>query len=71
MGLAFEWDESKATANKRKHGVTFEEDGTVFADPLSLTIEDPVHSDDEERYLAVGESHRQRLLVGRVVHRSG
>ena len=63
MGLAFEWDESKARVNKRKHGVTFEEASTVFADPLSLTIHDPVHSEDEDRYIALGESQRRRLLV--------
>lgn len=41
MGLAFEWDESKAKVNTRKHGVSFEEASTVFADPLSVTIYDP------------------------------
>lgn len=63
MGLAFEWDESKAKVNTRKHGVTFEEASTVFADPLSVTIYDPVHSDDEDRYITLGESQRRRLLV--------
>ena len=63
MGLAFEWDESKAKLNTRKHGVTFEEASTVFADPLSVTIYDPVHSEDEDRYIALGESQRRRLLV--------
>ena len=63
MGLAFEWDESKAKVNTRKHGVTFEEASTVFADPLSVTICDPVRSEDEDRYIALGESQRRRLLV--------
>ncbi len=63
MGLVFEWDESKAALNGRKHGVTFEEASTVFADPLSVTIYDPVHSDDEDRYIVLGESQRRRLLV--------
>jgi len=63
MGLAFEWDESKATANAHKHGVTFAEASTVFADPLSLTIYDPVHSDDEDRYIILGETQQHRLLV--------
>lgn len=63
MGLAFEWDESKAAMNRRKHGVTFEEASTVFADPLSVTIYDPVHSDGEDRYIVLGESQRRRLLV--------
>jgi uncharacterized protein len=63
MGLAFEWDESKAKVNTRQHGVTFEEASTVFADPLLVTIYDPVHSEDEDRYIALGESQRRRLLV--------
>ena len=63
MGLAFEWDEHKATLNTRKHGVSFEEASTVFADPLALTIDDLVHSEDEDRYATLGESQRSRLLV--------
>ena len=63
MGLAFASDESKAAVNRRKHGVTFEEASTVFADPLSVTIYDPVHSDDEDRFIILGESQRRRLLV--------
>ena len=63
MGLVFEWDENKARVNKRKHGVTFEEASTAFADPLSVTIYDPVHSDDEDRYIVLGESQRRRLVV--------
>ncbi len=63
MGLAFEWDESKAKVNTRKPGVTCEEASTVFADPRSVTIYDPVHSDDEGRYITLGESQRRRLLV--------
>jgi len=63
MGLAFEWDKNKASVNKRKHGVTFEEASTVFADPLAITIYDLVHSDEEDRYIILGQSQRQRLLV--------
>ena len=63
MGIAFEWDEAKAESNRRKHGVTFEEAITCFADTLSLTIPDPDHSVGEHRYLLLGYSHRQRLLV--------
>ena len=63
MGLAFEWDEQKAKENKRKHGVTFEEASTVFADPLSRTIHDPLHSEGEDRYVILGQSHRRRLVV--------
>ena len=63
MGLAFEWDAKKAKLNLRKHKVSFEEASTVFGDPLSRTIFDPLHSDDEERFVILGESHRQRLLA--------
>jgi uncharacterized protein len=63
MSLEFEWDRDKAKRNIKKHGVSFEEAMTVFADPLSLTIHDPEHSDEEDRYVILGESSRQRLLV--------
>jgi uncharacterized DUF497 family protein len=53
----------KARENERKHGVSFPEAATVFGDPLSLTIPDPTHSIGEERFLTVGMSHQQRLLV--------
>ena len=63
MGLAFEWDESKARSNEAKHGVTFEEAKTVFNDPFSMTISDPDHSTQQERWLDIGFSNRGRLLV--------
>lgn len=63
MPLEFEWDSRKANRNRQKHRVTFEEASTVFSDPLSVTIDDPVHSDDEERFIILGESSRRRLLV--------
>ena len=63
MGIVFEWDNGKAKQNIGKHKVSFEEASTVFGDPLSRTIFDPLHSDDEERYIILGESHRHRLLV--------
>ena len=66
MPLQFEWDDSKAKLNVAKHGVSFEEASTVFGDPLSLTISDPAHSQAEDRFILLGHSHRQRLLV--VVH---
>ncbi len=66
MSIQFEWDERKAKQNKRKHKVSFEEAITVFADPLSLTIPDPLHSWDEERFVTMGLSAKRRLLV--VVH---
>ncbi|HUT95935.1 MAG TPA: BrnT family toxin [Thermoguttaceae bacterium] len=63
MGLVFEWDDRKAKQNIKKHGVSFEEASTVFADPLAVTIDDPLHSDDEDRYVTLGQSQRRRLLV--------
>jgi uncharacterized DUF497 family protein len=61
--MDFEWDEAKAESNERKHGVSFIEAMTVFADPLSLTGHDPDHSDDEDRYITMGLSAAERLLV--------
>jgi len=66
MGLRFAWDARKAARNLAKHGVSFDEASTVFADSLSLTIPDPDHSDEEERWVIIGETHRRRLVV--VVH---
>ena len=66
MALRIEWDERKAERNLRKHGVPFAEAATVFGDPLSRTIPDPLHLGDEQRLVTVGESMQQRLLV--VVH---
>ena len=63
MGLRFEWDEKKAAANLRKHGVSFEEAASAFGDPLSLTIPDPEHSGDEERSVLLRMTERDRLVV--------
>jgi uncharacterized protein len=62
----FQWDRRKADQNAAKHGVTFEDAATVFADPLSLTIGDPIHSDGEDRFVILGHAADGRLLV--VVH---
>ncbi len=61
--MQFEWSENKAASNLSKHGVSFEEAKTVFDDPLYVDFYDPDHSEDEERYLIVGESNRGRLLI--------
>jgi uncharacterized DUF497 family protein len=61
--MQFEWDKNKASLNLSKHGVSFEEAETVFEDPLYVDFYDPDHSDEEERYLIVGESHQGRLLI--------
>ena len=66
MALLFEWDPKKARSNLAKHGVSFDEAGTAFGDALSITVMDPLHSEAEERFVLVGCSYRNRLLV--VVH---
>ena len=62
----FEWDKRKATENRRKHGITFEEATSAFLDENARVIPDPDHSDDEDRFVLLGLSVRLRLLV--VVH---
>ena len=66
MSLQFEWDSTKARSNIAKHRVSFDEASTVFQDGLSITISDPLHSANEERFVMIGHSCRNRLLV--VVH---
>ena len=61
--IEFEWDNRKAAENLRKHGVSFDEARTAFADPLSLTIPDPEHSEGEYRYLLLGTTTSERLVV--------
>ena len=64
--LVFEWDEKKAKQNIKKHGISFEEAATVFGDPFSITIYDPLHSKNEDRFVILGMSNKSRLLL--VVH---
>ena len=66
MSLKFLWDSAKATSNRMKHGVSFEEAQTVFYDPLAETNRDITHSDEEERYITIGYSLFGILLV--VIH---
>jgi uncharacterized DUF497 family protein len=61
--MQFEWDENKATLNFSKHGISFEEARTVFDDPLYVDFYDPDHSDEEDRYIIVGESQQGHLLI--------
>jgi hypothetical protein len=61
--MQFEWDPRKATANLKKHGVSFEEAATAFRDPLSATARDPDHSVGEDRLITFGVSNRGRLLI--------
>ena len=64
--MNFEWDPEKAELNLAKHGVTFEEASTAFGDPLSITISDPDHSDEEDRFVLLGQTYSGRFVV--VVH---
>jgi len=66
MGLLFEWDPNKAKLNIETHGISFDEASTAFRDPLSRTIEDPLHSEGEDRFALIGRSIEGRLLI--VVH---
>lgn len=61
--LEFEWDPQKAAYNLKKHKVSFTEAATVLSDHLGITMYDPDHSVDEDRYITVGWSHHHRLLM--------
>lgn len=61
--MQFEWDRDKARHNLLKHRISFDEAVTVFYDPLAATVDDTDHSMSEPRYLTIGYSARQRLLV--------
>jgi uncharacterized protein len=68
--MRFEWDPKKATRNRVKHGISFEEAATAFSDPLSLTIFDPDHSGDEDRFILVGATSTGRFVVVAHVERA-
>ncbi len=61
--MEFEWDPRKAARNLRKHKVSFTEAATVFSDPLGVTVRDPDHSSEEDRFITVGMSDRLRLII--------
>ena len=63
MSYTFKWDTNKAIANWKKHRVTFTEAMQIFFDDLSSTIADEEHSDSEKRFVTIGESKRNRILV--------
>jgi len=62
-GLRFEWDENKNRINQEKHKISFEEAKTVFYDLEALVIDDPEHSEEEERFIILGLSRTANLLV--------
>ena len=59
----FEWDTPKAARNVKLHGVTFQEASTVFGDPLAITAADSDHSSEEDRFIDIGLSDRDRVIV--------
>jgi uncharacterized DUF497 family protein len=63
MSIPFEWDEEKAEINLKKHKVGFEEAKSVFGDPFSITVDDPDHSKEEQRFIDIGKSASGKLLV--------
>ena len=63
VGYEFDWDPTKAKSNLKKHGVSFEEATSVFADPRSIMLADPAHSIEEDRFVLLGASLRARVLV--------
>jgi uncharacterized DUF497 family protein len=63
MALEFEWDPEKAQVNYQKHGVSFDEASSAFADPLHVVVEDPRHSEHEVRFVLFGRSEAGRLLA--------
>jgi uncharacterized DUF497 family protein len=69
--MEFEWDPRMATANIRKHDVTFQEAATVFGDPLAFTFEDPDHSVNENRQITFGLSLQKRFLIVSHTERGG
>ena len=64
--MEFEWDRLKAEQNRKKHAVSFDDAVTVFYDPVAATFDDPDHSSSEPRFITIGYSSHDRLLV--VVH---
>ena len=63
MRPRLEWNPDKAARNLEKHGVSFDEAATVFDDPLFMTVVDDEHSSDEERYITIGVSQKNHLLL--------
>ncbi|ACK73400.1 protein of unknown function DUF497 [Gloeothece citriformis PCC 7424] len=61
--MEFEWNPEKAAINQKKHGVSFTEAATVFNDPLAITFDDPGHSQEEYRYITIGLSRQENLIV--------
>jgi uncharacterized DUF497 family protein len=63
MSLRFSWDDRKDKANKKKHGISFDEAQTVFFDDNAIEFYDPEHSENKNRFIMLGISYRLRVLV--------
>jgi uncharacterized protein len=70
-GLRFVWDAGKNLANRRKHGVSFEEAQTVFYDENAMVYFDPDHSEEEDRFILLGMSLQLRVLIVCHCYREG
>ncbi|MEH1891821.1 MAG: BrnT family toxin [Nostoc sp.] len=68
--MEFEWDKSKAAANLKKHGISFEEAETVFGNSLAVIFDDEVHSIDKQREIIIGHSQQNLLLLISFIERS-
>ena len=68
--MEFEWNPNKALTNEKKHGISFFEASEVFGNDYSSTVEDPDHSQYEERLLIFGKSHGGKYLVVSYTERS-
>ena len=60
--MIYVWDPTKAEDNLKEHKISFDEAASVFTDPFALTFDDPEHSLDEQRYITIGASTKQRIL---------
>ena len=60
--MIYEWDPTKADKNLKRHRISFDEATSVFTDPFALTFDDPGHSLDEQRYITIGTSTKQRIV---------
>ena len=61
--ITFEWDETKNQTNQRKHGISFEEASTVFYDDYAVLFDDPDHSEEEERFLIIGVTSKEKVCI--------
>jgi uncharacterized DUF497 family protein len=61
--MKFDWDDRKAEYHLQKYGVSFTEAATVFYDPLSITFDDPDHSDEEDLLIIIGTAAQACLLM--------